>query len=402
MANPTEQAIAAPSTPVTAPATTPSVAPAGGQKPERTETAVVDENFLRNLSSADQKALSKSIRDVIPRDKRGKALLPPETVDHATLATETEPEPVAPPAEPTPTVETPAPEPETTPEPTSPETTPAVVPEPEPEPEPTDGKLPQHRVRARDSFDDQVMRRYNNAIRDGAPLSMEACVAAEKAAQGILTPAKPTDAPAAPKALETANAELAEIETKLQAAAEAFDSVEVAKLTIAMRKKDAEIRDIQEDQRARQQSEAHKRQSAWHASESQAVTLYPQVVPDAVKGLSDEGKRLIAAKDRLFEEHKNGNDPIRFRTDYPLLLLKLAAAEEGIAPSTAKKAAPAAPKPVSVRSAQPAKPAPPLASASARTTPNGTGKPTAAELLPKLNFREAKELNKHFSSLLKR
>lgn len=395
------EAIAPPVTPtvaVTAPA-----APAASSVPERVQAAV-SEDFLKNLSKADLKTLNKSIHAVIPRDKQGKALVSAET-DPAILATEMdEPAPVPE------AISTPKSDPEPEPEPTvTTEPTPDVVsPEPELETEPTDGKLPQHRIRARDSFDDLVMRRYNNGIRDGNPISMEACITAEKAAQGILAPAKADPAAPTNKPLETAQAELAALRQERKTAKAAYDVDAEDAAQTAIEGKLLEIERIERDsERAtlqKQQSEQHQRQSAWQAHESQAVTLYPQVIPDKVKGLSEEGKRLIAAKDRLFEEHKSSRDPIRFRVDYPLLLLKLAAAEEGIAPSTVKPKAPAiaAPKAASARSVTPAKPAAPLASASARTTPNGTGKPTAAELLPSLNLRDAKKVNQHFSSLLRR
>lgn len=389
MAQENAQANAEPTPPVTVAVTPPSAPAANPSLQERVEP-VVDAKFLDSLNPTQLKDVNKSIRASIPRDERGKALIPAEKTT-TVVDTESTPEPVVP--EPAPVVEEPAPEVE--PEPTAVVPTP-VVPTVEPVEPDEPGKLPQHRVRAKDSFDDQVMRRYNNAIRDGAPISMEASIAAEKAAQGILAPAK-TETPAS-KTLEVANQELAALREQRKAAKVAYDEDAADAAQTAIEDKLEEIREIKEDGRNRQQAEQFKRQTAWQDYSNQATTLYPDVLQPA----SESGKRLLAAKDRLWAEHKASNDPLQFRVDYPLILLKLAAADEGIPPSTVKKPVPVAPKPASTRSVTPAKPAPPLASASARTTPNGTGKPPVAELLPSLNMRDAKAVNKQLSSLLKR
>lgn len=394
------QAQAVPNPAVTSTATV-VTAPAVVSAPERVEPAVVSGDFLKSLSKADQKALTASIRNAIPRDSKGKAIAPAKTetapvADPELTQVETPAAEVAAPVEDAPAVD---PEPEPT------AIAPALeVPAADPELDP-DGKLPQHRIRARDSFDDLVMRRYNNGIRDGNAISMEACIAAEKAAQGILAPLKPIETPAS-KTIEAAQAELATLREQRKAAKIAYDTdaedtaqtaIEGKLLEIERLERQAEQSTIQ-----KRQGEIHQRQTAWQASQDQAMALYPDIIPNPqTKTLSENGKRLSAAKDRLFDEHKSANDPIQSRSDYPLLLLKLAAAEEGIAPAS-KKAAPATPKPVSTRSVTPAKPAPPLASASARTTPNGTGKPPVAELLPSLNMRDAKKVNQLLSSHLKR
>lgn len=399
MAQPIEQAVAAPTTPAMVPATAPAAPVGNTENSERVKEGLVDDKFLKNLSSADQKALTQAIRGTIPRDARGKALTPPET-DPAILATETEPvvpEPVAAPE----TTEEPTPEPE--PEPTAEEPTPeepVLEPEPEPEPETATGKPPQRRVRGETPEDDAALALYQAAQRKGKPITMaEAALEAGR----ILNPEGATETPVA-KPLATAKAELAELrEKRKHAKTVTFDVEAEESASVAIEDKLEEIRRIEATSERQQQAEQSQRQAAWTENTNKAVALYPQVIPDKDKKLSAEGKRLIAAKDKLFESHKESNDPIRFRTDYPLLLLHMAAAEEGIAPKSAKSApVPVAARPSLTRSVPSAKPAAPLASATARTTPNGTGKPPVAELLTSLNMRDAKKVNQHFSALLKR
>jgi hypothetical protein len=382
----------APQNPVT-PAPTPApAAPVTTLTSERVEPDLDAQlKSIDALTPAQSRAIDAQIRNLIPRDSKGKALA---SAHDGILDTTSEPAPerapvVTPAPEPAPTTGEPAPEP--TLEPTAtPEPTPAPVPEPTTEPEPTDGKLPQHRTRAKDSFDDQVLRRYNNAARDGNPLSMETCVAAEKAAQGIIAPAQPQVQPE--RSVEKANIELSELVAKRETAASDYDNVELTKLTTAIEEKREEIRDIREDRRAKDQAATHQRQTEWNASMAKAQDLYPDI--------GKAGTKLNAAKDRIYDAHKANNDPIISRADYPIILAQMAAAEERIAPK-----APGAPvsKPASTRSVTPAKPAPPLASASARTTQNGTGTPTVAAYLDNgITLRESKEINKQLRKLVRR
>lgn len=405
MANTNAPEAKAPETQPLTSTATPTGAPAVVSAPERVQAAV-NEDFLKALSKTDQKDLTKAIRNVIPRDSKGKALAHAE-LDPAVLATESdEPEPVAAPVpEPVPVVaETVEPTPEETPEPTAIEPTPEETPvELEPDPDdletPSEKKLVQQRLRAANEVDDMALTIYRKAIALKKPISLAQAEVQAKIALGIKDVAA-SDAPAS-KTVDVAQAELAELRNKRKEAKAAYDVDAEDAATTAIEDKLQEIADLKEDHRARQQAETHQRQTAWQASEAQAVNLYPDVIPDKVKGLSAQGKLLLAAKDRLYEEHKASNDPIRFRTDYPLMLLKLAAAEEGIAPSTVKAKPVPAPKVASTRSVTPAKPAPPLASASARTTPNGTSAPNVATLLGTLSQRELKEINKNLRPLVR-
>ena len=331
----------------TAVATVPVTAPtAESVTTERAKTSL-EVGDIAKLSPAQLDEITQAIHDQIPRDpKSGRPLLIPEKpvpVVEPEIVPETAPEVV--------------PEPVTEPiaEAVATEVTPEPTVEVDPEPEP--GKLPQHRTRATNSFDDMVLRRYKLAQTDGRPLTMEQCVAAEKAAQGIVSTEK-----AAPdvKTIDSAKAELDALWAKHAEAKVAFDAEAEARLTREIFEKNEEIREIKEDAKARAQAENHRFQSASEAARLKAIALYPD--------LATEGSKIALRKDAIFAQHKASNDPIMFRADYKLLLAQMAAAEEGIAPKTAVTTPTPTSKPVA-RSVQPAKPVAPIASATARTTP---------------------------------
>jgi hypothetical protein len=348
--------------------TTPEVAPAASTVTQNETKKGLEVADLVNLTPSQLDDITQAIHDAIPRDaKSGKALLVPEPL---VPVDET-------PVVPTETVPEVAPEPEAIPEPeTVPEVVP-VVPEVDPEPDSEPGKLVQHRTRATNSFDDMVLRRYKLSQADGRPLTMEQCVNAEKAAQGIVSP---KTAPAEVKSIDSAKAELDALWTRQAEAKAAFDPEAEAKLTREIFEKNEEIRDLKEDAKARQTSETHRFQSASENSRLKALSLYPD--------LAVEGSKIALRKDAIHEAYKANNDPIMYRADYKLLLAQMAAAEEGIAPKTTVVPA-TAPKPVPARSVPPAKPVVPIVSAAARTTPTSKATNAAAVITGLLGNQSA-------------
>lgn len=322
------------------------------EKPEEIQSP---EEWLKNASALNEKIISEAKTD---------GVTPPATTEEAT-PTEQKPTPV----------ETVAPTEETE------EETEVEVPG-------EAKKSPQHRIRANDSFDDQVARRYRNAQSDGKPISWEKAVQAEKAAQAALNPesaahAKETPSQAAtaprtdgkPATVAETDAKIAELRQKRK---EAFTQNADLDLTDELDNQIQELRDHKHvlgteasigEQRQRQAFETDVR-----TSQAKAVEMFPDCM--------DKESALTKAMIKIDKNWGARNHPDFYSPHKPLLLAQEAADLLGIAPGVTTPKAPAAASPQPVKTVRPVQPAAPIASGATRTT---QAAPQNGQLVEKLN-----------------
>lgn len=260
-----------------------------------------------------------------------------------------------------PTAETSPPAPSETPAETPPEappTEPAAPPEAQPKKDPNRVRL------GRFKDDDRKVIAYA-AEHDG--MSIDEAREALVASGEIQTPAAkspkaeetPPSTPSAPSTTTDLDAQIADLETKMEAAGAAYDTVELSKLTRAHNRALAEKTKLELQQERAQETRAAESLTAYQSAEEQARQDATAMFPDA----GVEGTALYEAIEDLIDSTpaEAFNDP-----DWPVTLAAKAARKIGYKPSAEVPKAPAKAVP---KTLVPQKPARPVAPAGGATPP---------------------------------
>jgi hypothetical protein len=199
----------------------------------------------------------------------------------------------APVVEPSPTatdLNDPDPEPEPTPEPVGgepepepePEPTPEPVggePEPDPEPDP-DPTPPKQRIRPRDNKDQQVVDLYKSeGFRGTFQDAVNTIYGKPQPAAGDPGDVSPGSDPA-PDPVTALRNEVAELETKIDAAAEEMDTAEALRLQRELHRKESEILRHEQERKAEQDREEQARVDSYQQSMVESWDAAVQTSPE--------------------------------------------------------------------------------------------------------------------------